>query len=198
LERFKAKDLVGFLRASVHARLNILMCGMTGASKTTLGKSVISAVPQTERIITIEDGTRELQLTQPNCVRMKYPKEGASGIGSLELFQAALRMQPDRIMVGELRDDAAWTYVEVVSGYSGSITTLHAHTPSEAMRRLAILFKSSQSGKGFDNEMLVDILSASVDVIVPLEREGTDFSINPVWFVGDENSGTAADLLRRG
>lgn len=196
--RFREADLIGFLDAAVRARLNILMCGRTGASKTSLAKIVITAIPKSDRIVTIEDGTRELKLTQPNCVRLLYPKNRSSGIGSLELFQAALRMQPDRILVGELRDDAAWTYVEVVSGYSGSITTIHGHTPSEAMRRLALLFKSSESGKGFDTDMMMDILTASVDVIIPLNQSGGVYGMGSVWFVGDEKSGSAADLLKRG
>ena len=190
----------GFLDASVRARLTILLCGATGSGKTTLSKSLLAAIDPGERIITLED-TLELSLSQPNVVRLLYSKDGLSGasIDPEALLQASLRMRPDRVLLQELRDDAAWTYIgEVVSGHPGSITTIHGQDAASAFKRLFALCKSSPRGRNFDDRTLIDLLSAAVDLIIPLHNAGTEYRIGAAWFAANaaRRGETAADLLR--
>jgi type IV secretion system protein VirB11 len=199
LALYDAGDLEGFLHSAVCARLNILLCGATGSGKTTLSKSLIGAIAPSERIITIED-TLELMVAQPNHVRLLYSKDGLSRaqIDANALLEASLRMRPDRVLLQELRDEAAWVYVnEVVSGHPGSITTIHGHGAAEAFRRLFALVKGSPKGAALEDRTLVELLSAAVDVIVPLHESGGTFDIGAVWFVADaaRRSESAADLL---
>lgn len=200
LALYDTGDLEGFLGAAVRARLNMLLCGRTGSGKTTLSKSVLAAIDTTERLITIED-TLELMVLQPNAVRLLYSKDGLSGadVGPEALLQASLRMRPDRVLLQELRDDAAWTYVnEVVSGHPGSITTIHGHGATEGFRRLFALAKSSPKGAALQDSTLIGLIAAAIDVIIPLEESGGVFGIGSVWFAADaaRRSETAADLLR--
>jgi type IV secretion system protein VirB11 len=200
LARFDAGDLEGFLAAAVRSRMTILLCGATGSGKTTMSKTLISTIPLTERIITIED-TVELVIPQPNHVRLLYSKDGLSTakIDAEALLQASLRMRPDRVLLQELRDDAAWTYVnEVVSGHPGSITTIHGANPGQAFKKLFSLIKGSPKGAGFDDRTLCDLLASAVDLIIPFETSGTTYRIGRVWFAADaaRRGETAADLLR--
>jgi type IV secretion system protein VirB11 len=200
LALYDTGDLEGFLAAAVRARLNMLLCGRTGSGKTTLSKSVLAAIDPAERLITIED-TLELMVLQPNTVRLLYSKNGLSGadVGPEALLQASLRMRPDRVLLQELRDDAAWTYVnEVVSGHPGSITTIHGHGASEGFRRLFALAKSSPKGAALQDSTLIGLIAAAIDVIIPLEESSGVFGIGSVWFAADaaRRSETAADLLR--
>jgi len=197
---YDAGDLEGFLAAAVRARLNMLLCGRTGSGKTTLSKSVLAAIDPGERLITIED-TLELTVLQPNQVRLLYSKDRLSGaaVDAEALLQASLRMRPDRVLLQELRDDAAWTYVnEVISGHPGSITTIHGHGASEAFRRLFALAKSSPKGAALQDSTLIGLIAAAIDVIIPLEESGGVFGIGSVWFAADaaRRGETAADLLR--
>ena len=140
-----------------------------------MSKTLIGAIPGHERLITIED-TLELVIPQPNHVRLLYSKDniGLSRITAESLLQASLRMKPDRVLVQELRDDAAWTYInEVVSGHPGSITTIHGRNPQQAFKRLFALVKGSPQGGQWDDNTLMDFLSSAVDVIIPFQNEGS-------------------------
>lgn len=197
---YDAGDLEGFLGAAVRARLNMLLCGRTGSGKTTLSKSVLAAIDPCERLITIED-TLELTILQPNVVRLLYSKDTLSGsaVDADSLLQASLRMRPDRVLLQELRDDAAWTYVnEICSGHPGSVTTIHGHGSGEAFRRLFTLAKASPKGAALADSTLIDLIAAAVDVIIPLQEDGGMFGIGSVWFIADaaRRGETAADLLR--
>jgi type IV secretion system protein VirB11 len=201
LALFDAGDPAAFLSEAVRARLTIAMCGATGAGKTKIAKILLSAVDAHERIITIED-TEELKLVnQPNHVRLLYPKDNAEGAITAEAaIEACLRMRPDRIIPGELRDpNAVWSFfLNGVSGHKGCITTLHGDTPSAAMTRLLALFKGSVNGRNWDTETLIRLLTGSIDLIVPMGKDVDIFDIGRVWFVADaERRGeTAADLLK--
>jgi type IV secretion system protein VirB11 len=200
LALFDAGDIEAFLAASVRARLTILLCGATGSGKTTMSKTLIAAIDPAERIITIED-TLELVVPQPNHVRLLYSKDGLSiaNVGPEQLLQASLRMRPDRVLLQELRDDAAWTYVnEVVSGHPGSITTIHGGHADQAFKRLFALVKGSAKGAQWDDRTLSDLLASAVDLIMPFRNDGSFYGIGEVWFAADaaRRGETAADLLR--
>jgi type IV secretion system protein VirB11 len=198
---YDAGELEPFLRGAVEARLNILLCGATGSGKTTMSKTLITAIPDHERILTIED-TLELMVPQPNHVRLLYSKGGQSSarVTAEALLEASLRMRPDRVLVQELRDaEAAWTYInEVVSGHPGSITTIHGQGASQAFKKLFSLVKGSTKGGQWDDSTLTDLLAGAVDVILPFENRGTTYEIGEVWFAADaaRRGETAASLLR--
>jgi type IV secretion system protein VirB11 len=192
-------DIEGFLQACVRNRLTMLLCGATGSGKTTMGKTLISAIPSTERLITIED-TLELVIPHENHVRLLYSKsgKGLGGVTAEGLLQASLRMRPDRILLGEMRDDAAWTYLnEVVSGHPGSISTIHGATPVQGFKKLFSLVKGSEQGAALEDKTLVDMLSAAIDVIVPFHTTGEIYEIGEVWLAADarRRGETVANLL---
>jgi type IV secretion system protein VirB11 len=107
-------------------------------------------------------------------------------------------MRPDRVLLQELRDDAAWTYInEVVSGHPGSITTIHGRNPEQAFKKLFALVKGSAQGGQWDDSTLIGFLASAVDVIIPFKNEGTIYEIGEVWFAPDaaRRGATAADLI---
>lgn len=133
------EHMAEFLRACVAARLNILISGGTSSGKTTMLNILSGMIPADERIITIEDAV-ELQLKQRHIVRLetKSPdSDGRGGVTPRDLVRNALRMRPDRIIVGEVRSGEALDMLQAMNtGHSGSITTLHANTPRDAISRL--------------------------------------------------------------
>ena len=127
------------LRAAVQARLNIVISGGTGAGKTTLLNALSSFISEKERIVTIEDSA-ELQLRQDHVVRLETRPPNVEGKGAIrqrELVINALRMRPDRIVLGEVRGEEAMDMLQAMNtGHDGSITTIHANTPRDGLARL--------------------------------------------------------------
>jgi pilus assembly protein CpaF len=148
-ERLKADDLVGlkaltqpmleFLSHCVRARLNVLISGGTGAGKTTLLNVLSSFISEHERIVTIEDAA-ELQLRQEHVARLETRPpnvEGKGGVRQRQLVINALRMRPDRIVVGEVRGEEALDMLQAMNtGHDGSLTTVHANSPRDALTRI--------------------------------------------------------------
>lgn len=131
--------MAGFLKAAVQAGLNILVSGGTGSGKTTLLNALAGFIPADERIVTIEDAA-ELQLQQPHVLRLETRPPNIEGRGEISqqaLLRNALRMRPDRIVIGEVRGPEAWDMLNAMNtGHDGSFTTLHANTPRDALSRL--------------------------------------------------------------
>src|SRR5437879_1430863 len=127
------------LKIAARSRLNILISGGTGSGKTTLLNAMSQMIDPTERIVTIEDAA-ELQLQQPHIVRLETRPsnlEGGGEIGMRDLVKNALRMRPDRIILGEVRGSEALDMLQAMNtGHDGSMCTLHANTPREAITRL--------------------------------------------------------------
>ncbi|MGC5844362.1 P-type DNA transfer ATPase VirB11 [Mesorhizobium abyssinicae] len=201
LQYYDMGDLEQFLHACVTGRLTMLLCGPTGSGKTTMSKTLISAIPPHERLVTIED-TLELVIPHENHVRLLYPKDRA-GVGAVtaeQLLQASLRMRPDRILLGEMRDDAAWAYLsEVVSGHAGSISTIHGADPVQGFKKLFSLVKSSPQGAALEDRTLLDMLTAAIDVIVPFRSHGEVYEVGEIWLAAEarRRGETAADLLKQ-
>jgi pilus assembly protein CpaF len=132
-------ELAHLLQIAAHSRLNILISGGTGSGKTTLLNAVSQHIDTTERIITIEDAV-ELKLQQPHVVQMETRPpniEGAGHIPQRELVRNALRMRPDRIIVGEVRGPEAFDMLQAMNtGHDGSMTTVHANSPRDALYRI--------------------------------------------------------------
>ncbi|MBC8355825.1 MAG: CpaF family protein [Planctomycetes bacterium] len=166
-----------FLEICVRLRKNIIVSGGTGTGKTSLLGAVSTAVPEEERIIVIED-TSELKLRQKHCVYLEVQRPDQYGRGELtirQLFVASLRMRPDRIIVGEVRGGEALDMLQaMLSGHSGSLTTVHANSARDAVVRLETLSMMS------DVEIPIHVARAQVgsaiDLIVQLDRFSEDGS----------------------
>jgi pilus assembly protein CpaF len=131
-----------FISACVTARMNVLVSGGTGSGKTTLLNCLSGFIPETERVATIEDAA-ELRLQQPHVVRMETRPpnvEGEGEVSTFDLVRNALRMRPDRIIVGECRGAETLDMLQAMNtGHQGSMTTIHANTPRDAMDRLEMM-----------------------------------------------------------
>jgi pilus assembly protein CpaF len=135
-------EMIEFLRACVRARLNVLISGGTGSGKTTLLNVLSAYIPREERLATIEDAA-ELQLQQPHVIRMETRPANVEGEGEVttrDLVRNALRMRPDRIIVGECRGAEALDMLQAMNtGHDGSLTTIHANSPRDALMRLEMM-----------------------------------------------------------
>jgi pilus assembly protein CpaF len=173
LEAFCSNEIAELLRSAVYERRNIVVSGGTSSGKTTLLNALASHVGRTERLITVEDAA-ELRLDHPHVVRLESRPADADGAGAIsirDLVRAALRMRPDRIVVGECRGGEALDMVQAMNtGHEGSLTTCHANTPADAMRRLETMVLWSDTALPL--EAVRDSLAASIDVIVQLGRSG--------------------------
>jgi type IV secretion system protein VirB11 len=165
-------DYAAFLLLAVRQRLNVVISGGTSAGKTTLLNSLLNEIPKQERLILIED-TPELRLRHVNSVGLVAVRgaDGEAALTSEDLLQAALRMRPDRIILGELRGGEAFTFLRAINtGHPGSITTLHADTPDKALTQLAMM--ALQAGLGIAFADVRELVRNMVDVVVQVERRG--------------------------
>lgn len=174
-----------FLEAAVVGRKNIGITGPVGSGKTTLMKALGKCVPAKERLISIEDAY-ELHLAAPNCVALSYSKGGqgiASKVGATELLEASLRMYPSRVLMGEIRDEAAFTYVRsAAAGHPGSIATWHAKSAGEARDALALMFRQHPAARPLSDATVDGLLRKYIDVIVHCERDGARFRVAEILF----------------
>lgn len=165
------KSMVEFLEACVVARLNILISGGTGSGKTTLLNVLSSLIPENDRIVTIEDSA-ELQLQQEHIVRLETQTADLDGHGQVtirDLVRNSLRMRPDRIIVGEVRGGEALDMLQAMNtGHDGSLTTLHANSPRDAISRLETLTLMSEVDLPAD--VVRSQIAAAVDLIVQVAR----------------------------
>jgi pilus assembly protein CpaF len=173
LLNFKAftPEMVMLLEGAIKARLNILISGGTGSGKTTLLNTLSSFIPNTDRIVTIEDAA-ELQLQQDHVVRLETRPaniEGKGAISATDLVKNALRMRPERIIIGECRGAEALDMLQAMNtGHEGSMTTLHANSPRDALSRLETMIMMS----GFElplKAMRTQIASA-IDLVIQVSR----------------------------
>ena len=179
-----ANDWPAFFQLAVESRRNILISGATGSGKTTFAKSLVQLIPPDERLLTIEDA-RELVLPHRNAVHLLYAKDGQglAKVGPKQLLESALRMRPDRILLQELRDGAAFFYLRNVNtGHPGSITTIHADSPALAFEQLTLLVKESEGGRDLARADIRSLLHMLVDVVVQMRRTGGQFRMTEVWY----------------
>jgi pilus assembly protein CpaF len=159
------------LEACVKARLNILISGGTGAGKTTLLNALSAFIPEDERIVTIEDAA-ELKLEQIHVARMETRPPNIEGIGAIRIRQLvinALRMRPDRIIVGEVRGEEALDMLQAMNtGHDGSLTTIHANSPRDAVSRLEVMVGMANSNMGVRS--IRQQVSSAIDVFVQIAR----------------------------
>jgi pilus assembly protein CpaF len=164
-------QVAAVLRACVHGRLNIVISGGTGSGKTTTLNVLSSFVPADERIITIEDAA-ELQLRQEHVLRLESRPPNLEGRGQIEirdLVRNALRMRPDRIILGEVRDGAALDMLQAMNtGHDGSITTVHSNSPRDSLARLETMVL--MAGIELPERAIREQMASAIDVIVHQSR----------------------------
>jgi pilus assembly protein CpaF len=165
------RELVSFLHGCVQGRMNVLVSGGTGAGKTTMLNVLSGFLPETERIITIEDSA-ELRLQQPHVVSLEYRPPNIEGQGEVtirDLVRNALRMRPDRIVVGEVRGGETLDMLQAMNtGHDGSISTVHANSPRDVLSRLETM--GLMAGMDLTVRALREQISAAIDLVVQIAR----------------------------
>jgi type IV secretion system protein VirB11 len=163
-------NILEFLAAAVRARKTMIIAGATGTGKTTFLNALLKEAPETERFVLIED-TAEIQLQHQNAVGLIAVRGrlGEASVSPADLVEAALRLRPDRIIMGEIRGAEAISWLRAVgTGHPGSITTVHASSPEGAIEQMAMM--SLAAGTELERAELVDYVKATVDVFVQLEQ----------------------------
>ncbi len=184
-----SKPVVDMLEACVRGRINMLVSGGTGAGKTTTLNVLSSFLPDDERILTIEDAA-ELRLQQPHVVRLEYRPPNIEGKGEVtirDLVRNALRMRPDRIVVGEVRGGEALDMLQAMNtGHDGSISTIHSNSPRDALSRLETM--SLMAGMDFGIRTIREQISSAITLIIHQSRmkDGTRRITHVTEIVGME------------
>jgi pilus assembly protein CpaF len=165
------EEMAVFVEACVQCKLNILISGGTGTGKTTFLNALSRWIPAGERVVTIEDAA-ELQLQQPHVVRLETRPPNIEGKGEVtqrDLLRNSLRMRPDRIVIGEVRGGEALDMLQAMNtGHEGSMTTVHANSPRDALRRLENMV--SMAGLNFPVQAIRDQIGSALDVLIHLGR----------------------------
>jgi pilus assembly protein CpaF len=168
---FCPPGVAAFLEWAVATRMNVLVAGGTGAGKTTLLNALAAAIPPGERIVTVED-TAELRLGQDHVVRLEARPANAEGVGAVrvrELVRNALRMRPDRIVVGEVRGPEALDMLQAMNtGHEGSLSTCHANSPADALRRIETMVLMGDVALPLD--AVREQAAAALDLVVQVAR----------------------------
>jgi pilus assembly protein CpaF len=189
------------LAAAVAARRSILVSGGTGSGKTTLLNALSAFIDQGERVITIEDAA-ELQLRQPHVVRLESRPANVEGRGRVtirELLRGALRMRPDRIVIGEVRGGEALDLLMALNtGHEGALSTVHANSPEDALRRIETL--ALMAGVGLPHEAIREQLGRGLDLVIHLARlsDGSRRVVEVAEVVRTAGSVGVRDLYRLG
>jgi len=165
------KDMADMFEMCVKARLNILISGGTGAGKTTLLNSLSAFIPHDQRIVTIEDSA-ELQLQQPHVVRLETRPPNIEGKGEVtqrDLVKNALRMRPDRIVIGEVRAGEAIDMLQAMNtGHDGSLTTVHANSTRDALARLETMIQ--MTGMRLSDRAMRQQIASAVHIVIQVAR----------------------------
>lgn len=192
-------EMAFFLESIVRAKMNILVSGGTGSGKTTLLNAMAKSIPIKERVITIEDSA-ELRLNRASVVGMEARPANVEGTGEVsirQLVKNALRMRPDRIIVGEVRGSEAFDMLQAMNtGHEGSITTVHANSPSDAISRVEGMVV--MAGMDLPTHIIREYIVGALDFIVQAERlsDGTRKIMNiSEVFVNDHNQIEVQDIF---
>ena len=192
------EEMAQLLEGCVQARLNILISGGTGAGKTTLLNAMTSFIPADQRIITIEDAA-ELRLQQEHVVRLETRPPNAEGLGEVkaaDLVKNALRMRPDRIIVGEVRSAEALDMLQAMNtGHEGSLSTVHANSARDALSRLETMIL--MAGSNLPDRAMREQIASALDLVVQVTRlaDGTRRITSIVEITGMEGQVTATQEI---
>jgi type IV secretion system protein VirB11 len=175
-------DMAAFLGRAVLHRQSMIISGGTSSGKTTFLNMLLKLVPPAERIITIED-VRELKPPQTNTVVLLASKgdQGEANVSIQDLLEATLRMRPDRIFLGELRSSEAFTFLRAVNtGHPGSITTIHADTPTGAYQQLVMM--GLQADLGLKAADIASYVRSVIPIIVQVARDGSRRHVSEIHY----------------
>ncbi|NQU03597.1 MAG: CpaF family protein [Syntrophaceae bacterium] len=165
------EEMALFIESCVQCKMNVLISGGTGTGKTTILNALSRWIPKGERVVTIEDAA-ELKLQREHVVRLETRPPNIEGEGTItqrDLLRNTLRMRPDRIIIGEVRGAEAVDMLQAMNtGHEGSMTTVHANTPRDALRRLENM--ASMAGMNFPLKAIREQISSALDVLIQLER----------------------------
>lgn len=165
------RDMIDILKCAVESKMNILVSGGTGSGKTTLLNTLSSFIPHSERIVTIEDAA-ELRLQQPHAVRLETRpgnNEGKGTVTARDLVRNSLRMRPDRIVVGEVRGGEAMDMLQAMNtGHDGSLTTIHANTPRDALSRIETMVLLAAAN--LDTRSINKQIVSAIQLVVQIRR----------------------------
>lgn len=170
---YEKRKWAAFLETAIKAKKNIIISGGTGTGKTTFLNACLKLIPETERLITIED-TREVCVTQNNSAHLIAAKgqQGIAKIRMQDLFECCLRLRPDRIFLSELRGEEAFAFLRAAnSGHPGSLSTIHADTPRGAFEQL--VFMTQQAGSTSSDERILQYIKSIIPIVIQLKRNPT-------------------------
>jgi pilus assembly protein CpaF len=194
-----SSEMLQVLSAAVRARISVLISGGTGAGKTTFLNLLSQYIPETERLVSIEDAA-ELQLAQENVVRLETRPPNVEGQGAIrqrQLLINSLRMRPDRIIMGEVRGEEAFDMLQAMNtGHEGSMTTIHANTPRDALSRLESMV--AMGNMGLPERTVRQQIASAITIVVQCARlsDGTRKVMNIAEITGmDENVISMHDIF---
>ena len=194
-------DIYGWLKCCVLNHFNFLIVGRVGSGKTTVARALAAKIPDSERVVSIEDAD-ELGLTQANRVSLLYSKgeQGESKVGAEELLEATLRMNPRWVILGELRDKSAWTFLRGAAADNPTITTCHGDSCEGGFKAVRLMAKTTEGGRSLTDTDIQRMLNRQVDVVLHCDRSegpnGSVYSIDETWFRGvDAPLGITAEAL---
>lgn len=185
LRHYHARDYLSFIRLAIKARKNTIISGGTGTGKTTFLNACLKEIPFYERLVSLEDA-REVVIQQLNCVHLLAAKgdQGINALSMLDLFEACLRLRPDRILLSELRGKEAFPFLRAAnSGHPGSLTTVHADTPYACFEQL--VFMMQQAGTSSSDERLLRYIKSIIPIVIQLKRapeEDRFMQVSEIYF----------------
>ena len=164
----EAGDLANLMRRAVSEKLNMLISGGTSSGKTTLARAIMSMADHGERMVTIEDAP-ELHLPHPNTVGLVANRRRDSERSPAHLLESALRMRPDRLILGEIRGAEAFNFLEAINtGHPGSISTIHADSPQLALERMSMMVL--RAGLDLTRQDIIDYARSTIDLVIQTGR----------------------------
>lgn len=175
-------SLPATIRQAVLDRKNIMICGAVGSGKTTLLKAAIEEIPPLERLVTIEDTPELNQIPHRNRLALFYSKGGQSAARTTceQLLETSLRSRPDRVLMGELRDDAAWSYLRVLIQHPGGLVTLHAGSAKDAFSAIRMMVRLNTAGVTLSDSYIDDLLEAQIGLVIHCERRDKQWRVTDV------------------
>jgi type IV secretion system protein VirB11 len=180
---YEREDWISYLNLAVAMRKTIIVSGGTATGKTTFLNSLIKTIPAHERLVFIED-TPEIQITHANALGLIATRgeSGEAAVSSEDLLIATLRMRPDRILLGELRGSEAATFLRAVNtGHPGSMTTIHANSPDQAIEQLSLLVGRATN---MSRSEVISYIGSNVDIIIQLSNDGRRRRVSAVKRIG--------------
>lgn len=188
----EAGDLPSLFRRVVDQRLNILVSGGTSSGKTTIARALLAMADADERLVTIEDAV-ELRPTHANTVALVASRRADSDRTAGKLLQSALRMRPDRLVLGEIRGAEAYDFLEAINtGHPGSITTVHADSPELALERMALMVM--QTGVRLSRADVIEYARRTIDMIVQVGRRDGKRGVLEISLPANERSTATGSL----